>query len=198
MITLYIKTHRQTGLKYFGKTTEDDPITYKGSGKHWLRHLIKYGYECDTEIYLQSEDQEYVTQEALRFSRVYDIVNSDLWANLREENGLDGWTKGIKRPENSTRKLGKKRPPRSIEWCENLSKAKKGIPKFPFSEEHKTNLSKSKAKTWIVINPIGREYIVSNLSEFCSTNNLSNKRMSELANKTINHYKGWFCKKVNQ
>ena len=58
MITLYIKTHRVTGLRYFGKTTCDDPITYQGGGKVWRRHIMKHGYDCDTEIYLQSEDQD--------------------------------------------------------------------------------------------------------------------------------------------
>jgi hypothetical protein len=36
--TLYVKTHNITGLKYFGKTT-NDPFKYKGSGKYWLDHL---------------------------------------------------------------------------------------------------------------------------------------------------------------
>ena len=34
MTTLYIKTHKITGLKYFGKTTLN-PFTYNGSGSHW-------------------------------------------------------------------------------------------------------------------------------------------------------------------
>ena len=140
MITLYIKTHRKTGLKYFGKTTADDPIAYWGSGLHWRRHLMKHGYDCDTEIYLQSEDQEYIIQEALRFSRVYDIVKSDLWANLQEENGIDGWPKGISNPGLSERrkgiplseetrlKIGNAHRGRikSKEECENLSKGHKG------------------------------------------------------------------------
>lgn len=37
--TLYIKTHNKTGLKYFGKTTSNDPYKYKGSGSYWLDHL---------------------------------------------------------------------------------------------------------------------------------------------------------------
>ena len=69
MITLYIKTHRKTGLKYFGKTTADDPFTYQGSGKRWRRHLMKHGYDCDTEIYFQSESEEEILREALRFSK---------------------------------------------------------------------------------------------------------------------------------
>jgi len=31
---LYIKKHNETGLKYFGKTTQD-PYTYQGSGTDW-------------------------------------------------------------------------------------------------------------------------------------------------------------------
>ena len=86
---------------------------------------MKHGNNCDTEIYLQSEDQEYITREALRFSRAYDIVNSPLWANLKEENGLDGHPEGIVF---------------SDEWLQNLSKARKGVPK---SKEHCESISKS-------------------------------------------------------
>lgn len=38
-ITLYIKIHNVTGLKYFGKTTKNNPEKYTGSGKHWKRHI---------------------------------------------------------------------------------------------------------------------------------------------------------------
>jgi hypothetical protein len=40
---LYIKQHNLTKLKYFGKTINKDPVKYKGSGKHWTRHINKYG-----------------------------------------------------------------------------------------------------------------------------------------------------------
>ena len=90
MIHLYVKTHNLTGLKYFGKTTRKDPISYKGSGKYWIRHLRKYGSDFSTEIIATFEDAKLCEEFAKRFSLENDIVKSDKWANLREENGLDG------------------------------------------------------------------------------------------------------------
>jgi hypothetical protein len=39
---LYIKQHTITGKLYFGKTVRN-PITYNGSGTHWVNHINKYG-----------------------------------------------------------------------------------------------------------------------------------------------------------
>lgn len=86
---LYIKTHRATGLKYFGKTTKD-PLKYGGSGLHWKRHIAKHGNDVETEVLGWFEDLEECTNVALRFSIENNIVGSDQWANLIEENGLDG------------------------------------------------------------------------------------------------------------
>ena len=48
---LYIKTHNDTGFKYFGKTTRLDCIhSYKGSGIHWRRHLKVHGDSYTTEL----------------------------------------------------------------------------------------------------------------------------------------------------
>lgn len=89
MIYLYIKTHNQTGLKYFGKTTKD-PFTYKGSGKYWLKHLSKYGNDVSTQVISEFDDIDKCSKFALSFSKENNIVESEEWANFREENGLDG------------------------------------------------------------------------------------------------------------
>lgn len=93
-ITLYVKTHNTTGLKYFGKTTRKDPGKYYGSGKYWLRHLRKHGKDISTEIIGIYSDPQLCEEAALAFSRENDIVNSPDWANLIEENGMDGAPKG--------------------------------------------------------------------------------------------------------
>ena len=90
MITLYVKTHRQTGLKYFGKTTCDDPYRYNGSGTYWKLHIKKHGYDVETEIVGAFENIHEAVEFALRFSKENNIVESEKWANLQEENGLDG------------------------------------------------------------------------------------------------------------
>jgi hypothetical protein len=90
MIYLYVKTHNVTGLKYFGKTTKKDPYSYKGSGKYWLKHLKKHGLNITTEIIAAFTNEELCKKYAIDYSIKNDIVNSNKWANLREENGLDG------------------------------------------------------------------------------------------------------------
>ena len=34
MIYLYVKNHNKTGLKYFGKTSRENPYSYCGTGSH--------------------------------------------------------------------------------------------------------------------------------------------------------------------
>jgi hypothetical protein len=93
-IYLYIKTHNKTGLKYFGKTTKKDPHKYTGSGTYWKRHLHKHGADYTTQIVSQFDDESLCEEFALKFSKEHDIVNSNEWANLQEENGITGAPKG--------------------------------------------------------------------------------------------------------
>jgi len=105
MIYLYVKTHNKTGLKYFGKTSRKDPYSYFGSGKYWIRHLKKYGYEFSTEIIGKFESEEDCSEFAMKFSIENNIIDSDDWANLRNENGLDGAPIGNILSESVRRKI---------------------------------------------------------------------------------------------
>ncbi len=112
MTTLMIKTHNITGLKYFCKSTKigKELESYKGSGKHWLRHIKKHGYDVTTEIFAQYDnDNLLLIEEALKFSKENDIVKSKEWANLKEENGLDGAPKGCNHSEEAKQKMRGKR-----------------------------------------------------------------------------------------
>ena len=93
-IYLYVKQHSVTGLKYFGKTTQNDPYKYKGSGLYWSNHIKKHGNFIETVDLWGFDNQEMCTEFALTFSKNNDIVESEEWANLQEENGLDGGAKG--------------------------------------------------------------------------------------------------------
>lgn len=104
MTYLYIKWHPidpsnrfdGRGLFYLGKITLD-PISYPGSGKYWKSHVRKYGKESvETLWYCLFTNQEELTKFALACSELWDIVKSDLWANLAPENGIDGTIKGSK------------------------------------------------------------------------------------------------------
>lgn len=92
MMYLYVKTHNTTGLKYLGKTVKEDYHSYPGSGKRWIRHLNEHGFDYSTEILLATEDKQEFKETAVFFSRLWNIVSSDEWANFRIEEGDGGDT----------------------------------------------------------------------------------------------------------
>ena len=89
-IYLYVKTHNKTGLKYLGKTTAKDPHKYPGSGKRWLNHLNSHGYDYTTESLKECSSDEELTQWGLYYSKLWNVVESKDWANLKEEAGQGG------------------------------------------------------------------------------------------------------------
>jgi len=90
IIYLYVKQHSITGLKYFGKTVLN-PFEYSGSGKRWKLHIRKHQrkYIKTLEVW-GFDNQKLCTEFALKFSEQNNIVESDDWANLTSEDGLDG------------------------------------------------------------------------------------------------------------
>jgi hypothetical protein len=133
MIYLYVKTHNVTGLKYFGKTTKKDPHKYTGSGTYWKRHLRKHGFDYITEIVATFQDETLCKQFALKFSTENDIVNSIAWANLQEENGLDGAPKGH---------TGHKFTPEQLQKISETSKQRWADP------EHRKKILESRSNSW--------------------------------------------------
>lgn len=107
-IYLYLKTHNKTGLKYLGKTARN-PHTYKGSGKHWLRHIEKHGYDITTEILFETTDVEEFKRVAFETSKKLNVVESEEFANLVHEVG-DGGANNVGREFSDS-------------WKENLSKS---------------------------------------------------------------------------
>lgn len=89
-IYLYVKTHTKTGLKYLGMTASKDPHLYSGSGIYWKNHLQKHGYEYTTEILKECKNKDEIKEWGLYYSRLWNIVESKDWANLKEEQGDGG------------------------------------------------------------------------------------------------------------
>lgn len=166
MISLYVKTHNVTGLKYFGKTIRSDVDAYTGSGRYWLRHLAKYGKNFSTKIIAVFDDDkpQELTEFCKKFSIENNIVNSKEWANLIPEDGINGWPIGrergkLMRPRSeryrmkmSLAKSGEKHPmwgkTHTQEAREKIAKACKGKP-APKPEEHRKKLSEAnKGKKW--------------------------------------------------
>lgn len=88
---LYIKQHSITGLKYFGKTVKD-PYKYFGSGLVWTRHIKKHGKKYVKTLWVSDpfDDMEDLQEFAEFMSKELNIVDSEEWANLVAENGIQG------------------------------------------------------------------------------------------------------------
>jgi hypothetical protein len=142
MIYLYVKTHITTGLKYFGKTTRDDYDNYTGSGKYWLRHLRKHGFETKTELIFKHEDLDIIKEFAIQYSIENNIVESKEWANLKYENGLDGGSQSEFISDETKRKMSLNR------------RGKVGVPAgWNHSEETKAVMSKKAKKRCEISGP---------------------------------------------
>jgi len=89
-IYLYIKTHQITGLKNLGQTSSKNPDKYLGSGLYWKAHLKVHGIEHTTEILRECIDKEDLKFWGLHFSNLWNVVESNEWANLKIEQGDGG------------------------------------------------------------------------------------------------------------
>lgn len=89
-IYLYVKTHTKTGLKYIGMTSNKNPHSYPGSGIYWKNHLRKHGHEFKTEILKECKNKDEIKEWGLYYSKLWNIVESKDWANLKEEQGDGG------------------------------------------------------------------------------------------------------------
>lgn len=88
-IYLYKKTHNKTGLQYLGKTSSN-PHEYRGSGVRWVPHIKKHGYDVTTEILKECATNDEVKYWGEYYSKLWNVVDSKEWANLREETGDGG------------------------------------------------------------------------------------------------------------
>jgi hypothetical protein len=165
IIYLYVKQHRITKLKYFGKTIRN-PFKYNGSGKYWQRHIKTYGCFIDTIEVYGFDSQELCTQFALKFSLDNNIVESKNWANLILEDGINVPPSGagLKRKNSSIeasriKRTGQKR---SNEFCKYMSLLKIGIKTGPSSNEKKHKIRiKKLGKVWYC-NPEKTEQLLCN------------------------------------
>lgn len=116
---LMIKTHQITGLKYLCKrvtTSDAKAISYKGSGQYWKNHLKVHGKYINTDILAKYELEkvEEFSKLCLEYSVKFNIIASEEWANLIEENGLMGAV------------IGENNPSKKIEVALKISKSLTG------------------------------------------------------------------------
>lgn len=92
MYYLMIKKAYPSGLMYLCKTSNEDPITYTGSGTYWLRHIKKNKSRIVTCIIGKFNLNEELRKVGLAFSIKHDICKSKKWANIVPEAGDGGNT----------------------------------------------------------------------------------------------------------
>ena len=189
---LYIKQHSITGLKYFGKTTKNNPVEYLGSGIHWKKHIKKHGVEFVKTIWFQLfQSESEIIEFALKFSKENNIVNSKEWANLKEENGLDGgfdkgwWSE--KQKQNMSNKQ-KERWANGVYDPEKLRLSRIG---FKQPESQKKAVAEKLSKEWLITDLQGNQFKIKNLQQFCKDNNLDQGNLSR------GTHKGWKCTKLD-
>lgn len=86
MFYLYLKIHNTTNKKYLGQTIKN-PFTYRGSGTHWTNHIKKHGYDVTTIILYETPFSEELEEAGIYYSELWNIVESDDFANLIVEAG---------------------------------------------------------------------------------------------------------------
>lgn len=90
---LLLKQHIKTGLKYlcFHYGTKDNCFTYTGSGAYWKKHIAKHGTKLiNTVILFETKTKNKIRAQGLKYSDLWDVVNSKDFANLVREDGSGG------------------------------------------------------------------------------------------------------------
>ena len=92
---LLLKTQNKSGLKYlcYHYGTEESCFKYKGSGSYWLNHLKKHGKDISTIILKESNEKNIISEEGIKYSKMWNIVDSKEFANLIIENAESDPTK---------------------------------------------------------------------------------------------------------
>jgi len=117
------------GLNYLGVTIRN-PYKYMGSGKYWTNHIKSHKInisDVKTIILFETYDRDELFEKSIYYSELYNIVDSDDWANLIPETGSSSVI-GLKHSEESKlrireSKLGTKY---SIKTKSKMSESHKG------------------------------------------------------------------------
>ena len=177
---LYKKTHKTTNLKYLGFTRKD-PHKYKGSGIRWLSHLRKHGCDIETEILHETADLDKIQQLGEYYSKLWNVVQSSDWANLKPESGEGGGVPGMHKGKP---RLQKHKDAMKAGWerikQEGYQPWNKGV----------TGL-KGPCQSITLVDPNGVFHQYESMKQGCRENNLIYTKMSGVKNGHLPHHKGW-------
>lgn len=199
---LMIKQHNVTGLKYFCKTVKSDYETYKGSGDYWVKHLKEHGRDVSTIWVRLFTDRHEIYEYAMNFSIENDIVNAvdenkkKIWANQRNETGLDG---GFNGPCSDIHKKRIGDGNRGKMVSEETGKLISKIRRERFDEQRRKNYSNSKTG---LKNPSWKGYVTTPDGIFENTQtaakyyNCTDKTILNRVRSNSDQFKDWKRDKV--
>jgi hypothetical protein len=108
---LLLKQHKVTGKKYlcYHKGTVESCYIYPGSGTYWKRHIKVHGKKINTIILLETDNKDDIREKGIEYSKLWNVVGSDEFANLVNEDGSGGHeamstSRVIKRRANTLKK----------------------------------------------------------------------------------------------
>ena len=90
MYKLYLKEHKNTGLKYLGYTKREDCHQYQGSGVYWKKHIKKHGYSVQTKILFETNNKDELKKMGMYYSNLWNVSDNPSFANLKTEEGISG------------------------------------------------------------------------------------------------------------
>ena len=177
---LYKKIHKTTNIKYLGFTRKN-PYKYKGSGIRWIAHLKKHGNDVNTEILFETSDRNEIQIQGEYYSKLWNVVDSSEWANLKPETGEGGGVPGMHK--------GKARP---VEHINAMKAGWNRIKQEGYAPWNKgvTGL-KGPCKSIILISPNGIQHTYDSLKQGCKEQGLLYTKMSGVNNGHLRHHKGW-------
>ena len=177
---LYKKTHKITNLKYLGFTRKD-PYKYKGSGIRWLSHLKKHGHDIETEILHETVDRDKIQQLGEYYSKLWNVVQSPEWANLKPESGEGGGVLGMHKGR-----------PRPQEHRDAMKAGWERIKQEGYRPWNKGIVGlKGPCQPAILVDPDGVSHHYESMKQGCKEHNLIYTKMSSVKNGHLSHHKGW-------
>jgi hypothetical protein len=92
---------------------------------------------------------------------------------------------------------GKSRPPFSDDWKRKIGNSNKGKKHKIESINKRLDAYFINSKKWLVTDPNGISYTISNMSQFCRDNNLNPGNMTSVSKGKLKDTKGWKCIRLN-